>query len=191
MQENNASPPQEDEASQVDRRDFISTASSLAMTGGLVAGYGTLGFMAARFLYPARGSNVGWLYVANLEDFAVGESTTFVAPAGDRVLIARQTETGTAEDFVALSSVCPHLGCQVYWESQNDRFFCPCHNGVFDSSGKAIEGPPAKANQNLTPFPLRVTNGLLYVEVPLTGIGQTVAGVDTEDNEAQPPRREA
>ena len=147
MQENNSSSPQEG-SSEVDRRDFLSTASSLAMTGGLVASYGTLGYMAGRFLYPARGSNVGWLYVANLEDLAVGDSMTFRAPSGATVVIARHPARGTvAESFVALSSVCPHLGCQVHWEEQNDRFFCPCHNGVFDREGVATEGPPAQAKQ--------------------------------------------
>jgi cytochrome b6-f complex iron-sulfur subunit len=191
MNENNSTSPQEEDASEVDRRGFLSTASSVAMAGGLAASYGTLGYMAARYLYPAGGGNVGWLFVSTLDDFAVGHSLVFTAPSGATMVIARRSDAGTEGDFVALSSVCPHLGCQVHWETQNNRFFCPCHNGVFDPSGKAVEGPPAKANQNLTPFPLKVINGLLYVEVPLKGIGQKVAGVDSPKKGAQPPRREA
>ena len=37
-----------------DRRTFLSTASSVAMAGGLLAGYGTLGVLAAQFLYPTK-----------------------------------------------------------------------------------------------------------------------------------------
>ena len=83
----------------------------------------------------------------------------------------------TADAFVALSSICPHLGCQVHWEPQNDRFFCPCHNGAFDASGKPTEGPPATAGQELTRFPLQVMNGLLFIQVPMqsvNGAGQSV-----------------
>jgi len=73
-------------------------------------------------------------------------------------------------DFLALSSTCPHLGCQVYWESNKSRFFCPCHNGAFDSQGNATEGPPAKAKQQLLRFSLMVENGLLFIQVPTESI---------------------
>ena len=60
----------------------------------------------------------------------------------------------------------------MHWEPQNERFFCPCHNGAFDASGKATEGPPATAKQELKQFPLRVENGLLYIEVPMETISR-------------------
>jgi len=66
----------------------------------------------------------------------------------------------------ALSSTCPHLGCQVRWEAQNDRFFCPCHNGVFDQSGVATAGPPGEAGQSLPKYELKVEDGLLHIAVP-------------------------
>jgi Rieske Fe-S protein len=55
----------------------------------------------------------------------------------------------------------------VHWEAQNDRFFCPCHNGAFDRQGNATAGPPAAAGQALLRFPLRLENGLLFIEVPI------------------------
>jgi len=61
--------------------------------------------------------------------------------------------------------VCPHLGCQVHWEPQNDRFFCPCHNGVFSPDGVATAGPPAEAGQSLLEYPLKVEGNLLFIEV--------------------------
>ncbi len=67
---------------------------------------------------------------------------------------------------MALSSTCPHLGCKVHWEAPENRFFCPCHNGAFDPSGRAIAGPPAEAGQSLGRYPLRIEGGLLYIEVP-------------------------
>ena len=153
------------------RRRFLTLTSSAAMAGGLAAGYGTLGIMAGRFLYPVADGAVGWQFVVTAEELALGDSLEYVAPTGAKVVIARQGDGASAEDFIALSSVCPHLGCQVHWEVQNDRFFCPCHNGAFDPQGQATEGPPAKAKQNLTRYPIKVDGGLVYVLVPLRAVG--------------------
>jgi Rieske Fe-S protein len=137
------------------------------MAGGLVAGYGTLAAMAGRFLYPSEDDTVGWQYVATVDELQQGESLVYVSPVGAKVVIARQSPGDHHEAFVALSSVCPHLGCQVHWEPHNDRFFCPCHNGAFDPQGRPTEGPPAAANQQLTRFRLKVEDGLLFVLAPL------------------------
>jgi nitrite reductase/ring-hydroxylating ferredoxin subunit len=169
----------------------LETTSSIAMAGGLIAGYGTLGVMAVRFLYPTRSDTVGWCYVATVDELPPGGSMTFVSPAGAEVVIARQSEGRAAEDFIALSSVCPHLGCQVHWEPHNDRFFCPCHNGVFDPQGNPLEGPPAMAGQQLTRFPLKVENGMLFVEAPLEAVGREVAADDRRVRTAKPPIEEA
>jgi cytochrome b6-f complex iron-sulfur subunit len=150
------------------RRGFLS-ATSVVMSAGLVAGYGGLGVMAIEYLYAAKDDR-RWFFVATLDRLAPGKSLVFVTPAGAKVVVARQGPGVAAEDFSALSSVCPHLGCQVHWESQNERFFCPCHNGAFDSTGEPTEGPPAAAGQRLTRFPLRVEGNLLFVEAPATAI---------------------
>ncbi|HVS18109.1 MAG TPA: Rieske (2Fe-2S) protein [Planctomycetota bacterium] len=150
-----------------DRRGFLHGASSIAMAGGLAAAYGTFGYMAGSFLYPARERARAWVFVTDLARIAVGQSIPFRAPNGERIAIARQGGGGGVEDFVALSSTCPHLGCQVHWEGQNDRFFCPCHNGVFDRDGVGVSGPPGEAGQSLPRYPLKVEGGLLYIEVPI------------------------
>lgn len=157
-----------------DRRDFLTKASTVTMAGGLAAGYGTLGAMGVGFLYPT-GSSVGWQFAAIVKDLREGESMTYVSPSGAKVVIARQSKGDEAEDFIALSSVCPHLGCAVHWEAHNDRFFCPCHNGVFDPQGNPVEGPPKDGNQPLTRFPLKVENGLLFIEAPVKSVGRQVA----------------
>jgi Rieske Fe-S protein len=141
------------------------------MAGGLAAGYGTLGVMLGRFVYPADAKDMGWLFVCTVDQLRPGEALDFVTPAGAKVVIARQGEGTSEADFLALSSVCPHLGCRVHWEGPNDRFFCPCHNGAFDKSGAPIAGPPQAANQSLVRFPLKVENGLLFLEAPLAAMG--------------------
>jgi nitrite reductase/ring-hydroxylating ferredoxin subunit len=158
------------------RRGFLKLAAGATMAGGLVAGYGCFAAYAGSFLYPRDAGLLAWQFVATLDDLRVGQSLAYTTPAGATVVVARQSDGDTADDFIALSSVCPHLGCQVHWESQNDRFFCPCHNGAFDSQGRPTEGPPAAAGQSLSRFPLKVEDGLLYIEVPVHSVTGTDRG---------------
>ncbi len=162
--------------SETNRRDFLSSCSGAAMAFGLVGSYGTLVAMAGRFLYPANPDPKAWIYLAHVDEVPPGQSLEFKTPLGSPVVVARLGKGDHVEDYIALSSVCPHLGCQVFWEPQNDRFFCPCHNGTFDRTGKATGGPPAKANQNLVRFPLRLEGGSLFIQVPLVGPTQSLVG---------------
>ncbi len=140
------------------------------MAAGLLTGYGGAGVMAARYLYPATGQRRGWLFACQVTSLAMGDSMVFESPIGEKVTIARSGVGESAEDFVALSSTCPHLGCQVHWQQPKERFFCPCHNGAFDASGKATEGPPADAGTDLPTYPLRVEGAMLFIEVPLESV---------------------
>jgi len=153
-----------------ERRTFLAALATFAMTFGLVGGYGFFATLAARFLFPTNGTQFEWLYVTGIARLRPGDSMDYKAPAGQGIAIARINDTGTVDDFIALSRVCPHLGCQVHWESQNDRFFCPCHNGAFDAEGNAILGPPKDAGQALSQYSLKVENGLLFIEVPTASL---------------------
>lgn len=148
------------------RRSFLTTASGVAMTTGLVAGYGTFGTMLGRFVYPATTQSRSWLFVCTVDSLAQNEAIDFVSPSGTKIVVAHQGPGTTSDDFLALSSVCPHLGCRVHWEGSQDRFFCPCHNGAFDREGNPISGPPKAAHQSLTRFPLKVDKDLLYIDAP-------------------------
>lgn len=184
----NADSAATDGANQADRREFVLSSSTALMAGGLAAGYGTFFAMAGSYFYPSE-SNKAWMFVTDTAGFAPGESKAFQSPTGVRVMITRRLESadsGTreddqaepdllAEDFIALSSVCPHLGCRVHWEQHNNWFFCPCHKGAFDPSGKAISGPPADDQQNLPHYPLKIVDGSLYIEMSY----RTVRRLDT------------
>lgn len=167
------------------RRSFLNRFFNWIMAGSLLAAYGTLASFAARFLYPARGQKKGWMFVIETARLKKGDSLSYVAPDGSRIAVARQGETGSIKDFIALSSTCPHLGCQVHWEGAKNRFFCPCHNGVFDPAGKAIAGPPAEMNQSLFQYPLKIENKTLFIEVPLEKIAGRDGGLKIPSG---PPR---
>lgn len=173
-----------------ERRDFLARVSSLAMTGGLVAGYGTLGAIATRYLFPAHPRPLAWMFVARVSDLVASGSLSYRAPSGEKITIARQGSGVAAEDFVALSSTCPHLGCQVHWEGHNSRFLCPCHNGTFDVAGRSTSGPPFEAGQSLPRYSLKVEDGLVYIEVPTeklaSGDSPTVGRVERRESPRGP-----
>ncbi len=49
---------------------------------------------------------------------------------------------GEGESFKAFSLVCTHLACTVTWRQDKNDFYCPCHDGFFDSEGRVVSGPP-------------------------------------------------
>jgi menaquinol-cytochrome c reductase iron-sulfur subunit len=59
------------------------------------------------------------------------------------------------QDLVVLTPTCPHLGCSVSWQSDQEQpnkgeFVCPCHKGVFSSEGQLIAGPPPRGMDRLS-----------------------------------------
>jgi nitrite reductase/ring-hydroxylating ferredoxin subunit len=158
-----------------ERRGFLARTAAVSMGAGLIVGYGTLAAYAGRYLFTIQDDRV-WLFVTDVASLPPGASMPFESPTGVRVTVTRRAASdpngeAPASDFMALSSVCPHLGCRVHWEAQNNRFFCPCHNGVFDPEGQATDGPPKAANQELPRYPLKVENGLVFLEMPLNAVG--------------------
>ncbi len=118
-------PPDSSPAEQVPRRTFLTQLPSALMAFGLAAGYGMFAVLIGRFLFPSRLRRSHPQYVADLAGFAVGDTRTYVSPAAERVVLTRVGDSAAVSDCFELSSVCPHLGCQVRWESQNNRLFVP------------------------------------------------------------------
>ena len=36
---------------------------------------------------------------------------------------------------------CPHLGCQLEWNPDEESWDCPCHGSRFDYRGRLLTGP--------------------------------------------------
>ena len=62
--------------------------------------------------------------------------------------------------LVAYSDVCTHLSCAVLYQASERRFYCPCHDGLFDAaSGQVLGGPPTRP---LPLIKLLVRQGIVY-----------------------------
>jgi menaquinol-cytochrome c reductase iron-sulfur subunit len=67
-------------------------------------------------------------------------------------------------DIIALSPVCKHLGCTVDWNSDKanpERFYCPCHGGLYEKDGTNVKGTPPTAPLDV--YPIKEKDGLLYL----------------------------
>ncbi len=123
------------------RRGFL---GRLVMVIGLIAGYGTGAVYALQFLLPRKQKpRYRQLLVTSLDGIPKDGDKTFKDLAGREIVLVN-----TREGLKAISTTCTHLGCKVYWEPENVRFFCPCHDGVFDVNGNVVSGPPPRPLDN-------------------------------------------
>ena len=114
----------------------------------------------ARYLVLGAGAiaagNVGLAVWTQLRSINTGEPRPIVAlasvPVGDTYLFRYPTEADPAillrvdeREVVAFSQQCTHLGCVVYFQANENRWHCPCHEGNFATlSGDVISGPPTR-----------------------------------------------
>jgi Rieske Fe-S protein len=76
------------------------------------------------------------------DDVAVGDPYLFRYPGDDDPAVLLRLDD---DAVVAFSQKCTHLGCVVYFEPDEDRWHCPCHEGNFESAtGDVISGPPTR-----------------------------------------------
>ena len=142
------------------RRSWL---ASVAMGVGLISSYGMFAVQGLLFLLPQRlKPPTRRLYAGQIDQFQMGALQGVLDLQGNEILVKRDQQ-----GLRAFNSTCPHLGCRVHWQAERQRFFCPCHNGVFNAEGVAIEGPPAAAGQSLAQVPLEVDqkSGVVYLEV--------------------------
>jgi cytochrome b6-f complex iron-sulfur subunit len=138
------------------RRDFLKKGWMIL---GAVAAT-ELAFFFITLLKPSKelkkskpGSTVR--IIGNIDDFLPG---TVTPDRINRLFIVRESDGG----FLALSLICPHLGCSVLWDETKKQFDCPCHSSAFDKHGVVLNSP---APRPLDYFPVILEAGKVKVDV--------------------------
>jgi nitrite reductase/ring-hydroxylating ferredoxin subunit len=80
--------------------------------------------------------------ITELAAVEVGGTFLFHYPGDDDpAILVRLTDA----EVVAFSQKCTHLGCVVFYEPDQQRWHCPCHEGNFEArTGGVISGPPTR-----------------------------------------------
>jgi Rieske Fe-S protein len=150
----------------ISRRKFLSAATWAI--GGVIGV--ALGIPAVAYILgPAlrRQETQEWIRVGSASKVELGMPTLFKAKIQRKTgWVVNEEEisvyvlTDNGRDFIAMSSICTHLGCRVRWITDQDQFFCPCHNATFDKIGQVLSGPPPRP---LDRFEVKVEDDQLYI----------------------------
>lgn len=114
-----------------------------------------------------RSKEEEWLRLGSTSKVEIGTPTLFKVQQErqtgwivDTREISVYVLTEDGRNYVAMSNICTHLGCRVRWITDEQNFFCPCHNAVFGKDGEVVTGPPPRA---LDQFEVKVEDDQLYV----------------------------
>lgn len=153
------------------------TESWLTRRAALVAGFGlaagaVTGGLLGRAMQPAAvatrvagGDPINpipgkWVDVAAISDLVEGQGKRVTAGSVSAFLFRR------GESVSAVSSICSHLPCELWWNGGQGLLDCPCHPASFTPDGKSTD----------TTYPLPALN---TVHVRVTPAGRVeVLGTD-------------
>lgn len=144
------------------RRTFL-----LLVPAGIFA---SLAGAAFRFLRPRISAATDrWLDVAPVNELAGSQPVSRKVSAEHVAGWSITTKEHNvfvlpAKSNQVVSAICPHEGCEVFWEQERNRFSCPCHESYFAADGTRISGP---APRGLDQLPSRVQDGTLQVQYGL------------------------
>ncbi|MBI3876524.1 MAG: Rieske (2Fe-2S) protein [Verrucomicrobia bacterium] len=146
------------------RREFCKKACSVAIGGAIsvvpvaagVAVYldplrrnapgGTLARVTSLDSLPTDGSPVLFPVIATRVD--AWNRTT--APVG-AVYVRRVSE----KKLQVFTVTCPHAGCAVEFQPEQNGYFCPCHNSAFSLEGKRTPDSPAARDLDSLDYEIR------------------------------------
>ncbi len=148
------------------RRQFLrgsATAAAGATMAAVMPAQSAKAAHSARVAYPSN-------RLANVNDLKVNEPMDIAYPDDDSPGVLLKLGSGVDGgvgpdgDIVAFSTLCPHKGYGLAYDSGDKTLNCPGHYSRFDceKEGQQIWG---HANQNLPMFLLRVDdNGDIYAD---------------------------
>lgn len=136
----------------VSRRNFLKYGlGALGAATLLELGGATLLYLRPQETAVSFGKVVN---VGPVDAFPPGSVTEFT---NGRFFLIREEGGG----FLAIYRRCPHLGCTVHWEPEENQFHCPCHAARFDVHGD-YNNPPVP--RPLDTFAISITEEGVLVD---------------------------
>ncbi len=80
------------------------------------------------------------------ENFTVPQETVEKIPVGQGMTVTLNGENiglyrESGDEYYAVDTKCPHLGCRLEWNPDDLSWDCPCHGSRFDYTGKLLDNP--------------------------------------------------
>lgn len=154
------------EKDDLSRRDFMKVATwSIGGLIGLGLGIPAIAYVVSPALKSKQAQE--WIRLGSTAKVELGVPTLFKVKVKrqmgwivneEELSVYSLTEDG--RNYIAMSNVCTHLGCLIRWIAEQDKFFCPCHNGVFDKQGNVVSGPPPRP---LDQYQVKVEDDQLFI----------------------------
>ncbi len=138
------------------REDWVTRRAALVAGLGLAAGVAG-GTLLARTtearVKPPGGQPIDpaggrWIDVAAMSDLVEGQGKRVRAGAVGAFLFRR------GDNVTAVSSICSHLPCELWWDHGSGHLACPCHPASFTPDGRPADPYALPA---LNPVHVRVT----------------------------------
>ena len=135
------------------RRSFI----DVILAGGLLGWFGSVLYPVVSFLKPPKvaEANVGTVKAGAAADMPPNSGK--IVKFGRQPVILLHTDSG---DFRAFSATCTHLSCIVQYRGDLKQIWCACHNGIYDTYGRNVSGPPPRPLQE---YAVNVVNGEITI----------------------------
>ena len=123
------------------RQDRVTRRAALVAGLGLAAGVAG-GALLGRATEPAPTVAGGqpidptqgrWVDVAAMTDLVEGQGK-LVRAGGVSAFVFRR-----GDQVSAVSSICSHLPCELWWDGSNAHLACPCHSAAFHPDGRSTE----------------------------------------------------
>lgn len=160
------------EESEHDRRGFLKLAT-WAMGGAIGA---VVSLPVIRYLFHPVGRETVSAPEEPVDVAAAADLVPGAAPVKLPVVASEVRDAWTVTRDVAIgsvwlsrtsegeircfTSVCPHLGCAVDFDEDEDLYRCPCHRSAFALDGARISGP---SKRGLDPLQVSVEHGRIEV----------------------------
>jgi len=109
------------------RREFF----SLAGWGALLNAVGILTLGFTRFMFPRVLFEPSTIFNAGLPSDYSPNTVSEKLVKRERAWIAHQVDGQGNSWFIAVLTICTHLGCTPRWFPVENKFKCPCHGSGF------------------------------------------------------------